>query len=186
MAQYDLIITGGTLIDGSGAPPRQCDIAVKALQNANVPKIPDAMGGHYVGMIHPDVNFDLRGDTGWKNADLYGGSVKLYSGEAGMWNGTRLIINSMAKKYENAGAGGIDVYSSLVFGQHWFGTVKWMDETGGQRLDLGNGYGAEIFVKPLGYGNDPLNQRGSVGWKASHVLKILNQLCGVQIRSSAS
>jgi len=29
MAQYDLIITGGTLIDGSGAPPRQCDVAVK-------------------------------------------------------------------------------------------------------------------------------------------------------------
>jgi N-acyl-D-aspartate/D-glutamate deacylase len=29
MSDYDLIITGGTLIDGSGAPPRQCDIAVK-------------------------------------------------------------------------------------------------------------------------------------------------------------
>jgi N-acyl-D-aspartate/D-glutamate deacylase len=29
MSDYDLIITGGTLIDGSGSEPRQCDIAVK-------------------------------------------------------------------------------------------------------------------------------------------------------------
>lgn len=56
-----------------------------------------------------------------------------------------------------AGAEGRDVYSTLVLGKNAYGVTK---------ID---GLGLEHIFKPLGSGgtSDPLNQRGSAGWKAS-------------------
>lgn len=60
-----------------------------------------------------------------------------------------------------AGKDGTSVYSTIFLAQNAYGTTEL---TGG---------GLEHIVKQLGYGNDPLNQRSSIGWKATKVAKRL-------------
>ena len=45
------------------------------------------------------------------------------------------------------------------------------------------GGGLQHIVKQLGYGDDPLNQRASVGWKATRVAEILSDEYMVRIES---
>jgi len=78
----------------------------------------------------------------------------------------------------NAGAGadGVDVYSTLVIADDAYGTTK-----------VSNG-GLQHIVKPLGSGgsSDPLNQRATVGWKATKTAKILVQQYMLRIESTAT
>lgn len=53
-----------------------------------------------------------------------------------------------------SGAAGRDVYSTLILGENAYGVTSV------------NGGGLEMIVKPLGSGDDPLNQRATAGWKA--------------------
>lgn len=59
------------------------------------------------------------------------------------------------------GKEGISVYASLFLGKDAYATTE---ITGG---------GLETIVKQKGYGDDPLNQRSSVGWKATKTAAIL-------------
>ncbi len=166
----------------------EIDKAVRTLERNKVPKFADAFGGSYIAFVHPDVKFDIRKDDDWKKVDEYAGGVKTYDGELGRWNGVRLIVNALAKKFPGAGSGGVDVYSTLIFGRFFYGMVKWGDKTGGVSKTVEGGQMVEIFVKPLGSAgaNDPANQFGTVAWKASAILKIINQACGVRLESGAT
>jgi N4-gp56 family major capsid protein len=111
----------------------------------------------------------------------------------------RFLRTSVAKVFTGAGASGIDVYGTLIFGRHWYGVAKWddMNQGGVQKMTQGLNDGGQsnvpaigqydqmvqMFIKALGSSGsaDPLNQRGTIGWKVSHVCKILNQLCGVRV-----
>lgn len=63
------------------------------------------------------------------------------------------------------------VFSTLVIGAHAYAVT---DVTGG---------GLQHIVKQLGYGDDPLNQRASVGWKAVRTAEILTDEYMVRIES---
>lgn len=73
-----------------------------------------------------------------------------------------------------AGASGKPVYSTVVIGANAFGTSG--DET------------VEMINKGLGSAGtgDPLNQRGTYGWKGYHFCKIIEQQALVRIESLAS
>ena len=75
-----------------------------------------------------------------------------------------------------AGAEGRDVYATLVFGENAYGTTS-----------LANG-GLEHIVKQLGSAgsSDPLNQRATVGWKATKVTVRLVEAFMIRIETSAS
>ena len=60
-----------------------------------------------------------------------------------------------------AGADGSAVFLTLFLGQNAYGTTEI------------EGGGLQHIVKQLGYGDDPLNQRSSVGWKATKAVKRL-------------
>ena len=62
---------------------------------------------------------------------------------------------------KGAGKDGSAVFCTLFLGENAYGVT---DVEGG---------GLEHIVKQRGYGNDPLNQRSSVGWKATKVAKRL-------------
>ena len=77
---------------------------------------------------------------------------------------------------QGAGALGADVYSTLFIADDAYGTTQ---VTGG---------GLQHIVKPLGSGgsSDPLDQRGTVGWKALKAAKILVQQYMVRVESTAT
>jgi len=77
---------------------------------------------------------------------------------------------------EDAGVGGVDVYSTLIIGDDAYGVTK---VAGG---------GLKHIVKPLGSGgtSDPLDQRSTIGWKANKTAKILVEQYMVRIESTAS
>jgi len=74
------------------------------------------------------------------------------------------------------GADGRQVYSTLIFGQEAYGVVDFA------------GSGIETIIKQLGASGvaDALDQRSSVGWKAQHVAKLLNNLWIVRIETASS
>ena len=75
-----------------------------------------------------------------------------------------------------AGAGGIDVYSTLVFGDNAYGV-----------LSLSGG-GLEHIVKQLGSAGtgDPLNQRATAGWKATAATVRLVEAYMIRIETAST
>lgn len=65
---------------------------------------------------------------------------------------------------KGAGKDGSAVFGVLFLGKGAYGVTEL------------EGGGLETIVKPLGAGDDPLNQRATIGWKTTHVTKRLNEL----------
>ena len=132
--------------------------AVAQLRGANVPTI----NGNYVGFIHPDVSYDLRGITdasGWRDSYKYTNAMPLYNGEIGMFEGVRFMESSRAPIFTNAfngsGAAGTgDSYATLIMGAQALA----------KGISLGGEYGAQPSIV---YGNitDLLKRFRPVGWK---------------------
>ena len=147
--------------------------AVRTLKRQNAPKI----RGDYVAIIHPDVAFDLMRDPEWLAPKQYVDTQDLYAGEIGKLYGVRFVENTRAKTFTvGTGSSAKTVYSTLIIGDDAYGTTK---VAGG---------GLQHIVKPLGSGgtSDPLDQRSTVGWKATKAAKILVQQYMVRIESSAT
>lgn len=135
----------------------------------------------FVAITHSDCSYDLEGDSNITN-------IWQYAGERGMGNqlfdvefrdlpfGVRLYQTSLCRVYASLGLSGADVYGSLMFGEQWYGTID---------LDA---LPAAIIVKPRGSSGvyDPLDQVGTVGWKAAHAAVILNQNLGIRIETTSS
>lgn len=75
---------------------------------------------------------------------------------------------------KGAGKDGSAVFANMILGDKAYATTE-----------LAGG-GLQHFVKQLGQGEDPLNQRSSVGWKATKVAKILNDAYMVRLESGSS
>ena len=146
--------------------------AVRTLKRMNAPKIK----GDYVAIIHPDCTYDLMSDPNWKYPHQYVDTKEIYQGEIGKIEGVRFVETSEAKIFEGAGASSRDVYSTLVIGDDAYGVT---DITGG---------GLEHIVKQLGSAGtaDPLNQRATVGWKATKTACRLVEEYMVRIETCSS
>lgn len=153
---------------------RDVKLAVRTLEAQDAPKI----NGSYVGIIHPNVKFDLMSDPEWLAPHQYVDTANIYQNEIGSIAGVRFVENSRAKVWANAGAGSpkADVYSTLILAGDAYGVTEV------------SGGGLQHIVKQLGSGgsSDPLNQRATVGWKLMKVAKILVQQYMVRIESTAT
>ena len=146
--------------------------AVRFLKVMNAPKI----NGNYVGIIHPDVSYDLMSDPKWVNVKTYSDPDGIYEGEIGKIEGVRFVETSEAKVFDGAGASGVDVYSTLILGADAYGVTE---ITGG---------GLEHIVKQLGSAGtaDPLNQRATAGWKATKTAERLVEQYMVRIETAST
>ena len=146
--------------------------AVRFLKVMNAPKI----NGSYVGIIHPDVSYDLMSDPKWVNVKTYSDPDGIYEGEIGKIEGVRFVETSEAKVFEGEGASGVDVYSTLILGADAYGVTE---ITGG---------GLEHIVKQLGSAGtaDPLNQRATAGWKATKTAERLVEQYMVRIETAST
>lgn len=146
--------------------------AVRYLESQDAPKI----NGYYIGIIHPNVKYDLMSDPEWKKPHEYKDTQNLYQGEIGELYGVRFVEASRAKVWEGAGANGADVYSTLIIADDAYGVTEI------------EGGGLQHIVKPLGSAGsaDPLDQRSTVGWKGAKTAEILVPQYLVRIETTAT
>ena len=134
------------------------------LKAVNAPKI----NGSYVAIVHPYVAGDLMNDPKWEEMHKYCKPEEQYEGEIGRIAGVRFIETSEAAIYtgsESECPEGLAVFGCLFLADGAYGTTE---ITGG---------GLETIIKQLGSAGtaDPLNQRSTVGWKATKTAEILQQ-----------
>ena len=146
--------------------------AVRFLKVMNARRI----NGDYVGIIHPDVAYDLMSDPKWVNVKTYSDPSGIYNGEIGKIEGVRFVETSEAKVFTGEGASGRDVYSTLVMGADAYGVTEITDG------------GLQHIVKQLGSAGtaDPLNQRATCGWKATKVAERLVEQYLVRIETAST
>lgn len=131
------------------------------LEAQNAPKI----DGHYVGIIHPLMAYQLMKDKDWERAHVYTNPENIYEGELGRIAGVRFVKSSEAKIFGSADGApaGLGVFSTIIFGADAFGVTE---VAGG---------GLKTIIKQKGSAGtaDPLDQVSSVGWKAMLTAEIL-------------
>lgn len=149
----------------------------KAVRTLKRKKVRPVGGQDYIAIVEPGATFDLQGDTLWQDADKYAGSKKLFSGEIGRIFGVRFVETANGKKFAGAGAAGVDVYATIVFGEDAYGIV-----------DISGSGAVKNIVKAHGSGGttDPLDQRATSGWKVLYTAKILQQDAILRIEHTTS
>ena len=160
----------GTKVTSRTALDNTCKLTVKLVKRVaawlkaqNAPKIGDS----YVAIIHPYAAYDLMEDPEWKYPHQYQDTSNIYEGEIGKIGGFRFVETSEALIVE----GGI--FSTLFLADGAYGVTE---ITGG---------GLETIIKQLGSSGvaDALNQRSSVGWKATKTAEILVPAYLVRVES---
>lgn len=126
--------------------------------------------GLYVGVLHPFVAGDLRAGTNGAYVEFskYTTPEKLFNGELGAIYGVRLVESANVQTFAST----VTVYPTLVVGQGAYGVTEWESLEG--------------IYKPLGFGQDPLNQRATVGVKVDFAVKRLQDNALVRIESAAT
>ena len=135
------------------------DVVMRAATELKANNAP-TIDGKYVAIIHPYVAYDLMRDPEWTDAHKYANPTNLYEGEIGEIAGVRFVQSTEAKIYkgsEDECPDGLAVFGSIFLGAGAYGTTEI------------EGGGLETIVKQKGSAGtaDPLNQRSSVGWKAT-------------------
>lgn len=145
--------------------------AAAQLEAMNAPKI----DGSYVAIIHPYAAFDLMTSEGWQDVHKYADPEAIFKGEIGKLANIRFVSSTEAKIWKDDSCPtDLAVFSTLVIGAGAYATTE---VTGG---------GLETIVKQLGSGEDPLNQRSTVGWKATKTATRLVEQYMVRIESISS
>ena len=155
--------------------------AVATLKTANVKRIAKA-GGRYVAIGHPNAEYDFVGSPSGNlsyilsMAGTRGDTNPLFTGDSFDFLGVRFIWTSNARVFGTAGPTYRGVFTTLIMGDQFYGE---------SRL---NAEAADIIVKPVGSAgaDDPLNQYGSLGWKAALAVAILDQTRAVRIEHGAT
>jgi len=141
----------------------------------------------FVGIVHPDVEFGLESLTGFKPVSDYPSQMGVMEDEIGAYKNIRFVSSTNAKIFADAttsttagfkvsGSGKNDVYATLIMAADAYG----LSPLSGQALTT--------TVKALGSAGsaDPLDQRSTVGWKATTATIILNQSWMIRLESLAS
>lgn len=122
----------------------------------------------YIGLIHPDLENDIRNITGFISTKHYA-SVQPMEGEIGAVEDVRYIRSTVFQPWADAGGTmgtmlsttGVkaDVYPILYLARDAYGIVP-------LKGDAVNGSSVSVMVvNPKPGPTDPLGQRGTAGWK---------------------
>ena len=142
----------------------------------------------YFGTCHPDVEEDIRLISGFIPVEQYAGYSTIFPGEFGAVNGVRWCVSTLAAVESAAGTTSVngmrgagtstnDVYSCLIYGREAIGSVGLGEEMteeiyqGGDRIPA-----VQLISHAPGKSGiaDPLNEVGTLGWKAFHAGIVLN------------
>lgn len=140
----------------------------------------------FIMLVHPDVEFDLEQITGYRSISDYGSQEQTMEDEIGAYKNIRFVSSTNCKIFPGAGAAGttvyknngtnFDVYVSLLIAANAYGVCPL------------SGNAMQTYIKALGSSGtaDPLEQRSTVGWKATTTTKILNDSWMIRLETGAS
>ena len=179
--------------------PANVSRAVSTLENKDAVKIssvvkpaseyntePVAEG--FFAVCHPDLRVDIENITGFSPVEKYANYGAVMSGEIGKVGMVRFIATTLAVPVDSTSAkvsalkagptnsAKSGLYSTLVFARDAVGCVSLS----------GKGAVTPTVVSPKPSAEDPLGQRGSVGYQFWYVCKILQENWIVRIESGAS
>jgi N4-gp56 family major capsid protein len=147
-----------------------------------------AVEAAYVAVAHTDMEADIRNMPGFLPVAQYGQRSVISEHEIGSVEDVRYILTPDLEPFADAGGAkgstlsttgtSSDVYPVMYFGKEAFGIVAL------------RGQGAvSPTIIPVGQKtkDDPLGQRGYVGWKTYHAALILNQawMCRLECAATA-
>ena len=114
----------------------------------------------YWGFMDVNLQVDLENCADFLSAANYPNPMDALEAEWGSTNNVRWLLSTNGYATNDA----IPIYNNIILGQEAYGVVK-----------LGSKE-AEFIVKPLGSAgtSDPLNQRGSCGYKYPFATRLLN------------
>lgn len=165
------VVMRANLDDSCMLTPALCFKAAAILKGMNAETIEDS----YVAIIHPYASYDIMTHKQWIEVNQYSHAEKIFNGEIGKIGNVRFVESTEAKIWkDDTCPSGKAVFGTIVLGAHAYATTE--IEGGGLRH----------IVKQLGYGDDPLDQRSSCGWKATSVAKRLVEQYMVRIESLGS
>lgn len=206
-ARRDVLVAGTNVAYASGVASRvltntkivaaDLDKAIRFLKVQNAKFIKTMVGASenvgtgairkaYIALIHPDVEYDLEQITGYRAVSDYGSQEGVIEDEVGAYKNIRFVTSTNCKIFAGGGAAGttvfknnganFDVYATLIFADNAYGVCP----LSGQAMNT--------YVKALGSAGsaDPLEQRSTVGWKATTTTKILNDSWIIRLESAAS
>lgn len=181
------IVTAGTNVQYAGGVANRAAVAatnklsaaevLKARRTLKKNNVKPMDGKYYVGIIGPETEFDLLNDPLFVEVSKYSAATQIFDGEIGRIYGVRFVTTSNTKKFAGAGASSIDVHATMIIGKDAYGVV-----------DISGSSKPQVIVKDLGSAGtaDPLDQRGSVGWKALLTAVRLQELAMVRIEHAVT
>jgi len=131
--------------------------------------------GYYVGFVHPKLSYDIRSqtsaaaNTSWREAHVYASPEAIYAGEVGALEGAALIETPRAPIFSGAGAGGVNVYGTLVVGQQALAKAVAIDP--------------HLVQSPV---TDRLRRIVNYGWYALLAYAVFRQAAVYRIESGAT
>ena len=150
----------------------------KAVAQLRSDSAPGWENGNYMAIIHPDVSYDLRGDTAVTDViqyQLYQDGAPIRAGSIGTFNGINYIENPRAPILADAGASNVDVYQTLICGR----------QAAAKAFSRSPGFCEQpsIFFGPV---TDTLRRFTPVGWYHLAGWAIFRQECMRRVESSSS
>jgi N4-gp56 family major capsid protein len=132
----------------------------------------------YMAVVHPDLETDIRGMTGFKPTADYGGHTTPFENEIGSVEQVRYLSSTVIAPIVDSGGTAVtnnlryttantacDIYPVLYFARDAFGIVPLK----------GRSSMTPMVVNPKPSPGDPLGQRGTVGWKLWTTTVILQE-----------
>lgn len=139
----------------------------------------------FVGLVHPDMENDIRDMTGFVPVESYG-SMTPYESEIGKVETVRYVTSTIFSPWADAGGAkgamlstsgtNADVYPALVVGRDAYGIVPLK----------GQSALTPMIVNPKPSDSDPLAQRGHAGWKSMQTAVILNDLWMARLEAAVT
>lgn len=202
----DVLVAGTNVAYASGAASRvavvqkitgpDLDKAIRFLKSQNAKFMKEGLSASdnvgtgavrkaFIALVHPDVEFDLEQIAGFRPVSDYGSQEGVMEDEIGAYKNIRFVTSTNCKVFPDAttvltagfkGTTKNDVYATLIIAADAYG----ISPLSGQAMNT--------YVKALGSAGtaDPLEQRSSVGWKATTTTTILNQSWMIRLESLAS
>ena len=170
--------------------------AVRALKRQNARQITriirstpayntDSVAPAFIGLIHPDLEADVRGMSGFTPAERYG-TVTPWENEIGKVEDVRYLSSTVFEPFLDAGGAkgsmlsssgtSADVYPVLYLAQDAYGIIA-----------LKGAFAVTpMVVNPKPSDSDPLAQRGHVSWKGMQTAVILQDMWMVRAEVAAT